>query len=298
MDEGLSRMSYQPRVSVICPIYNAAPYLAEAIDSVLSQDFRSSDLILVDDGSTDDSSSIVKAFVEKQPDRVQFVQHDGGAHLGTSATRNKGLATAKGELIAFIDADDRWRSGKLSEQVALMDAMPDVEGLFGAVNYWSSWNRGRDRVYQTGHVKDVRIVPPEVLIRWYPVGRAAAPSMSDLMIRRRTFERLGGFDEGFTGPYEEHTFLAKLYLDCTIYVSSIVWSDYRQHDRSCSAEMAREGTYHEVRERFLRWLQAYLANSGHDDLRVRLAVEHARQGAISHQVRAAAKRLLECVRVG
>ena len=288
----------QPRVSVICPIYNAGPYLAEAIDSVLSQDFRSFELILVDDASSDDSALIGGAFVQKDPDRMRLVRHDDGAHRGTSATRNLGLSKAGCDLVAFIDADDRWRQGKLSEQVALMGAMPDVDGLFGAVNYWSNWNGGRDRVYSTGHLQDARIAPPDALLRWYPLGKSAAPSMSDLMIRRRVVDRLGGFDEGFTGPYEEHTFLVKLYLNCTIYVSSEVWSDYRQHDRSCSAEMARQGSYDEVRDRFLRWFESYLAETGNGDLRVNLAVQEAIQKPVSRQLRAAAKRLLRSVRLG
>ena len=292
-----SPLERQPRVSVICPIYNAEPYLAEALESVLYQDFRSFELILVDDGSSDDSANIAAAFAEKNPERIRVTRHDKGAHRGTSASRNRGLSAAHGDLIAFIDADDRWRQGKLSEQVALMDAMPDVDGLFGAVNYWSKWNGGRDFVYRTGHIQDARIPPPDALLRWYPIGKAAAPSMSDLMIRRSVVDRLDGFDQSFTGPYEEHTFLVKLYLNSTVYVASRVWSDYRQHDRSCSAQMAREGSYDTVRDHFLDWFQAYLARTGHDDLHVRLAVQRAMQKPVSRQLRAAAKRLLESVRL-
>jgi glycosyltransferase involved in cell wall biosynthesis len=288
----------QPRVSVICPIYNAGPYLAEALDSVLSQDFRSFEVILVDDGSSDDSAHIAAAFGAKNADRIRIIQHDGGAHRGTSATRNLGLSAARGDLIAFIDADDRWCQYKLREQVALMDGMLDVDGLFGAVNYWSNWNGGRDLVYQTGHLRDARIAPPHALLRWYPIGKAAAPSMSDLMIRRSVVDRLGGFDDSFTGPYEEHTFLVKLYLNCTIYVSSKVWSDYRQHDRSCSAEMARVGSYDEVRERFLRWFETYLAETGNRNLHMSLAVQHAMKKPVSRRMRAVAKGLLRSLRLG
>ena len=289
---------FSPRVSIICPVFNAEPYLAEAVDSVLSQDFGSFQLLLVDDGSSDGSARIAKGFAAIHPERVRLLRHAGGAHRGTSATRNRGLAAAQGDLIAFIDADDRWRPGKLAEQVALIDNMADVDGLFGAANYWASWNGGRDEVFQTGHLQNAKIAPPDALLRWYPVGKSPAPSMSDLMIRRSALESLGGFNETFTGPYEEHTFLVKLYLHSPIYVSSRVWSDYRQHDRSCSAAMAREGTYDEVRERFLRWFQDYLASTGQTDLRIHLALEKALQASVSRRVGVRARRLLEAARLG
>jgi glycosyltransferase involved in cell wall biosynthesis len=99
-----------PLVTVIIPTYNRSRFLKEAIDSVLSQDFRDFELIVVDDGSTDDTSGIVAPY----HDRLCYVFQK---HRGVSAARNTGIAQAQGSLVAFLDSDDLWLPKKLSTQI-------------------------------------------------------------------------------------------------------------------------------------------------------------------------------------
>jgi glycosyltransferase involved in cell wall biosynthesis len=254
------------RVSVITIFYNAAKFLGEAIESVLVQDYRDFELLLVDDGSTDDSSAIAQAYAERKPDRVRYLHHPRRDNRGMSASRNLGIGEAKGELIAFIDADDRWRPKKLAEQVALFDRLPEIHASSGAVNYWRSWAGSEDELVPTGHVRNRPITPPAAILALYPLGKAAAPCPSDLMIRRSALLELGGFEESFTGPlqmYEDQAFLAKLYLERTIYFDERCWLDYRRHDASCAATVSRDGRYDEVRHHFLEWLADYLAERPH-----------------------------------
>ena len=110
-----------PRVSVITIFYNAAEFLGEAIESVLAQDYRDFELLLVDDGSTDAGSAIARSYSERQSERIRYLHHPGRENWGMSASRNLGIREARGEIIAFIDADDRWRSNKLGEQITIFD---------------------------------------------------------------------------------------------------------------------------------------------------------------------------------
>jgi glycosyltransferase involved in cell wall biosynthesis len=255
-----------PRVSVITIFYNAAEFLGEAIESVLGQEYRDFELLLVDDGSNDASSAIAQAFADREPARIRCLHHPGSENRGMSASRNLGIREARGELVAFIDSDDRWRHNKLAGQIAIFDRLPGVDACCGSVNYWRSWAGGEDEVIRTGHVQNRAVDPPEAILALYPLGKAAAPCPSDLMVRRSTALALGGFEESFTGPlqmYEDQAFLAKLYLEGIIYFDERCWLDYRRHDASCVATVSRDGRYHEVRRHFLEWLAAYLSDRPH-----------------------------------
>ena len=212
------------------------------------------------------------------------------------SARNLGIREARGELVTFIDADDRWRHNKLAEQTAIFDRFPQVDASCGSVNYWRSWAGGEDQVVRTGHVQNRAVEPPEAILALYPLGNAAAPCPSDLMVRRATALALGGFEESFTGSlqmYEDQAFLAKLYLEVIIYFDERCWLDYRRHDASCVATVSRDGRYHEVRRHFLEWLAAYL--SDRPDLQQSAVMTALNQGTLpvpasAHRSAAACRR--------
>ncbi|HEY3148214.1 MAG TPA: glycosyltransferase family 2 protein [Dongiaceae bacterium] len=267
----------RPRVSVITIFLNAERYLAEAIESVLAQDASDLELILVDDGSAEPCSALARGYTARDP-RVTYLEHPGHRNRGMSASRNLGIFEARGEFIAFIDADDVWAPGKLREQVAIMDANPGLGMVCGTVRYWYSWNGPEDVLIPTGHVQNRVVRPPEASLALYPLGAAAAPCPSDLLLRREVVVALGGFEEHFTGPrqlYEDQGFLAKLYLAAPVFFSDRIWLSYRQHAESCVAEVTRNGRYDEVRLYFLNWLERYLAGLPNVDPRVRTALRRA-----------------------
>ena len=258
------RAGASPRVSIVSSFLNMEKYLAETIDSVLAQDYGDFELLLVDDGSIDASTAIAKSYAARDPTRVRYLEHAGHANRGATVSRNLALKHARGELVAFIDGDDCWRRSKLSEQVALLDRMPGVDAVCGAVNFWSSHNGGEDRIVPTGHVQNRPVGPPEALLKVYPLGKADPPCPSDLLMRRSVVDAIGGFEEGFTGPlqlYEDQAFLAKFFLEGTIVFSDRVWLDYRLHDDSCTATVVRDGLGPSVRGRCLEWFDSYVRNS-------------------------------------
>ena len=188
MDEGASPVpdgrKLAPLVSVVAIFLNGQPYLSDAVECVLAQDFQDFELLLVDDGSTDGSTRLALDYARRWPGRVIYLEHEGHSNRGMSASRNLGIRHARGKFLALIDADDIWRPTKLSEQVALLEQYPEVAMVSGAVSYWRSWAGEEDVIIPTGHVQDKPVLPPEALLALYPLGRAAAPCPSDLMLRR------------------------------------------------------------------------------------------------------------------
>ena len=260
------RMMTEPRVCVVTPFFNARMYLKEAIESVLDQDFEDYQLLLVDDGSTDGSTQIALDYSRRESQRVRYLDHKGHQNFGATVSRNLALRQSCSEMVAFLDADDRWRPTKLREQVELLDRFPSVDAVCGTVNFWGQHSDGTDRVIPTGHSWNRPIQPPEALLQVYPLGKADPPCPSDLLMRRSIVELVGGFEETFVGSlqlYEDQAFLAKVFLEGSFLFSDRVWLDYRLHDQSCTAIAERMGVASSIRGQFLEWFEGYLKGTRH-----------------------------------
>lgn len=122
----------QPQVSVVIPVWNGERYLKEAIESILNQDFTDFELIIIDDGSTDDSGRIAATFAHDN--RVVVMTQE---NAGVVAARNIGLQNAKGEFVAFLDADDIAKRDRLSKQVAYLQANPEVAVVGSHITFFS-----------------------------------------------------------------------------------------------------------------------------------------------------------------
>mgnify|MGYP001146457269 FL=1 len=110
----------QHLVSVVIPAYNAELYIKHAIDSILCQSHSDLEVIIVNDGSTDNTQAIVMSFTDP---RVRLVNKTNG---GMSSARNAGVDQAKGEYLAFLDADDYWMPDKLEKQISLLNKKPNI----------------------------------------------------------------------------------------------------------------------------------------------------------------------------
>ena len=158
-------------VSVVIPVYNGARYLAEAIESVLMQTYPADQIVVVDDGSTDGSADVAAHFAPQ-------LVCEPIAHAGPGAARNRGVELARGDLFAFLDADDRWEASKLERQVGTLAAAPELDAVFGHVRQFHSPELGEDARRRT------RILA-EVLPGYHP---------GTMLIRREAFHTVGPFD--------------------------------------------------------------------------------------------------------
>lgn len=260
-------MNPRPLVSVITIFLNGERFIREAIESVFAQTYDNWEYLLVDDGSTDASTALARQYAERYPGKVRYLEHEGHVNRGMSATRNLGIRHAQGKYVALLDADDVWLPQKLTRQVAILEAHPRAAMVYGANQYWHSWTGlsedvKRDHIPELGVSVDTLFEPGTLSLHVYPLGQAAAPCPSDLLIRRDIFARIGGFEESFISKYqmyEDQAFLAKVYLKEAVFVSGECWDKYRIHPDSCVAMVNKAGEYYTVRLFFLQWLQKYLA---------------------------------------
>ena len=120
------------KISVIIPSFNAERYLRFAIESVLNQTVSPAEIIIVDDGSTDNSVSVSSSYASHL---VRVIQR---SHHGIAATRNVGIKHAKGDYLAFLDADDLWDQKKLERQIAVFSEKLNIHGVFGKLQQFIS----------------------------------------------------------------------------------------------------------------------------------------------------------------
>lgn len=169
-----------PLVSVIIPNYNYARFLPQALDSVLAQSYSNFEIIVVDDGSTDDSKAILRSYGE----RIRWFEQQ---NQGVSAARNRGVKESRGQLIAFLDADDIWLPLKLERQVQLFLDNPKL----GLVHC------GLEEINETGQSLRARCdgldgwVAPQMLLFERP---AILTAGSGAIVPRATFDFVAGFD--------------------------------------------------------------------------------------------------------
>ncbi len=273
----MSGIERQRGVSVVIIFLDEEQFLDEAVASVYAQTCSDWELLLVDDGSTDGSPHIARSYAERDPGRVRYLEHPGHANRGQGAARNLGVGASHGEWIAFLDGDDVWLPNRLERGVALAQAQEDVPVVYGRTEYWQSWAPGRsardDRI-QPHYFRADRVVHPPDLLAGHLLLTAAYPCMGSLLVRRRAFEAVGGFDESFGRIGEDLVFFAKLCLRYPVYVSDECWDRYRQHPRSTTAAAA-EGEVRGAHRAYLAWLDHYLQQQGVQDTRVRGALRAA-----------------------
>ncbi|KPF45630.1 hypothetical protein D621_17775 [beta proteobacterium AAP51] len=177
-------------VSIIIPVFNCEAYVAEAVESALAQDYPDKEVIVVNDGSTDGTLQVLQGFGS----RIRVVDQVNG---GPPRARNAGLAAARGDYVAFLDADDIWLQGKLSAQVAHMQANPEVGTCYIT---WLVWPADGDGVFRVPAAGLQPLGPTHVnpsMSGWI-YGRLLFDSellTSTVLIRTSVLKQVGEFDE-------------------------------------------------------------------------------------------------------
>ena len=278
-------MSETPLVSCVVIFLNAEAFFQEAIQSIFAQTEKRWELLLVDDGSTDGSTRMAQEFAERHPDRVRYLEHPRHENLGMSASRNRGIAHARGTYVAFLDADDVWLPNKLAHQVAALDAHPEAGMVYGPTQYWYSWtnkreDRERDFEGDIGMPPDTLVEPPGLLKLSLRDDGATMPGICSILVRREALASVGGFETSFRGSYEDQAFLVKMFLKHTVFVTDECLDLYRQHPNSCCAQAIARGDYdpvrpHPTRRVFLNWLSTYLSSEGVQDPEIWQALRNA-----------------------
>lgn len=245
-------------ISVVMPFLDPPPEFFEAaIESVIAQDLADWELILVDDGSGQPARDIAARSAARD-DRIRVERSPEPRPAGSSAARNAGIAASGAELVALLDADDRYEPVRLRRHVEVLATVPDAALVCGDTLYWTSWRDDRkgtrDMVPSMG-VGSGLVEPPRLLASLLE-GRGASPCVCSLTIRRGVLEETGGFEPSFRSYYDDQVFLAKLCSTYPVYYLAETLDRYRIHSASLTSGTSEIGGV-PARRRFLDWLEDY-----------------------------------------
>jgi glycosyltransferase involved in cell wall biosynthesis len=229
MDAPSPAAAADPRVTVVIPMYNARAYVAQAIESALTQTYRSFEIVVVNDGSTDGSDAIVRDYARRYPNRVRVIDQN---NAGLPSARNTALKAGRGDYYALLDADDVWHREHLQQAMQAFDADPDLGLVHANIRRVDAhgaglgvparrWHRGLDP-YRALALREEHIACPTAVFS------------------REAIRAVGGFDTQFTGlGCEDRDLWLRIaerfrlrYLDC-------VSADYRVHAGSMSRNRER-----------------------------------------------------------
>ncbi len=245
-------------VSVVIPLYNGGKYIESTLMSVLSQSYNNYEVIVADDGSTDDGSQKVKVIMERYPRRIQLIYHSDRGNHGIAASRNLAIQNAKGIYIAFIDQDDIWLPNKLERQVKTLQQFPEADLVYAKATF----------VDQEGEGKKLRSVHPTYGrgVAWQPqnvfhklVKEDFIPNLT-VLVRKSCIERVGFLDEGPRYEYEDWLLLSKMaYFYKFIFMPEVL-GKWRLHESNYSTHILEMGHLCDAGEHYTITLFSFLMN--------------------------------------
>jgi glycosyltransferase involved in cell wall biosynthesis len=217
-----------PLISCIVPVFNGERYLREAIDSILAQSYSRLEVIVTDDGSTDGTPMVIAGF----GNRIRSLRQ---VNQGPATARNLGIRAARGEFVAFLDADDLWHPEKLERQIARFQARPKLQYcLAHAQNFWVAEMRAEAAKYQSHRISQP--LPGYVT--------------QTLLARRTVFDMVGMFDTTLAHGDSTEWFLRAAELGAVMEVLPDVLTYRRLHPNNRSRLLAagsREEFLHVVK---------------------------------------------------
>ena len=224
-------------VSVVIPTFNRAHLIEQALDSVLNQTFRDVEVIVVDDGSTDDTDAVL----DRYAGRLRVLHQD---NQGPSAARNHGMATARGTYIALQDSDDLWVPDKLADQVRFLDAHPEVGFVFGDLRRFGAEGTVYESLFSR-LPRFARLPRTAACPGWFVVGDdfytyllEETPIFGQTAVfRRAVLDQAGGFDESICLSEDWDLWLRMARVTRFAYTDRVV-TLLRQHPGNLSGRLA------------------------------------------------------------
>ncbi|WP_417238915.1 glycosyltransferase family 2 protein [Bizionia sp.] len=236
-----------PLVSIIIPTYNRGKYIGEALSSIMAQTYTHWECLVIDDGSWDDTASIMKTICDSEP-RMRYYKRPVDYPKGVNGARNYGLYKSKGIYIAFCDDDDYWLSDKLEKQIPILEAHPEVGLVTGNIEFVNADGVRTGRIIK--QIRNHGYVFEDLLFK-------NRLSMITPVLRREVFDKVGVFNTNFSIS-EDWEFWRRVAYYYPFYALVDVLACVRKHDSNTSlivteAPFEQYARYRALTKALLKW---------------------------------------------
>ncbi len=249
-----------PLVSVIVPLYNGGRFIESTLKSIISQSYDCYEILVVDDGSTDDGPAKVATLLNDFPERIRLLHHPDRANHGIAASRNLAIREAGGTYVAFIDQDDVWLSEKLERQVETLQRFPEAVLVYAKSAFIDQ--EGVEKYARGIHPtvgKGVAGEPQNVFSKL--IKENFIPTLT-VLTRKDCLERVGLLDEGPRYEYEDWLLFSKVaYFYKVIFIPEVL-AKYRLHDNNYSRYLFDTGMLDQAEEHYTVTLFSFLERQG------------------------------------
>lgn len=198
----MDRETNAPLVSVILPVYNSEKYIENTLISIFNQTYTNFEIIVIDDGSNDNSRQVIEQYLDK-------VNYYFQLNAGVSSARNNGIKHANGELIAFIDSDDMWHPKKLEYQVNVYNETPEVSIIYTECNKEKKFN---------GYIPIDELKTQPIKVNFIDVFKMPYLKPTTVMVPKKTIEKYGDFDTSLLTAEDVDFFLRCSYKETVMYI--------------------------------------------------------------------------------
>ena len=243
-NDNMRRSSTNCEVSVIIPVYNAEKYIGQTLESVLRQTFQDYEIIIINDGSTDDSYSIAKTYQQRNENIIKIFGHKGESNRGVAVSRNLGIKKSHGRFIAFLDADDQWFPHKLRRQVDVMKSDPSlgmcytkadiIRDIFNPKSF-----PGLNSLGDPLPEKKIEVVKSLM------TGKIKL-AFSSVMVRASVVKKIRGFSEKLAFQSEDREMLVRLCAEYNGAFIQEVLCQYRFHEENYTSKVINEEIFYAV----------------------------------------------------
>lgn len=250
-----NRTPYQPLVSVVVPLFNAGAYIEECLQSVFDQTYRNLEIVVVDDGSTDDGPERVRRIQGSSPVPIRFIHHESQENQGPGAARQKGVMNAGGVYVAFLDADDVWLQSKTEKQLEVLQQHPGVALVYGKMSFMDSQSQPtRVDGYETmgQAIRQGKLRAFEALLR-----NNVIPT-STVMVRMSSLRWVGGFCAQPRHHHEDWLVWCKLAYFFDLYFLDAILTKHRIHSTSYATTLLKQQNLIVAEKNFIVLLFSFL----------------------------------------